>query len=47
MLLYLLWLFALWFASVVPAFLFAALLEEFLARVFAASPTLPPWCTAI
>jgi hypothetical protein len=47
MLLYLLWHFTLWFASIAIALLFAALLEEFYSGVFATPPTLPPWCTAI
>ena len=39
---YLLWHFALWFESVVPALLFAALLVPLLAKVFPAFPTFPP-----
>ena len=36
------WDFALWFAKVFPALLFAALEELLDARVFPALPTLPP-----
>lgn len=34
-------------ARVVPAALFCFGLEEFLAKILAAAPTFPPWCTGM